>query len=174
MKRYRPGIFAAILLFITIGSIGQIPPGYYDPANGKTGTALQAALHNIIKGHTVVTYAALWTWFQSTDKKANGTVWDTYSDVPGGTPPYVYQFGSDQCGNYSSEGDCYNREHSWPKSWFGGDIEPMYTDIFHLYPTDGYVNGRRSDYPYGEVTTATWTSLNGSKLGNCTWPGYSG
>jgi endonuclease I len=165
-----------ILLFFLSGKVltyGQIPPGYYDPANGLTGQPLQSALHNIIKGHTVVSYSSLWTYFQTTDKKSDGTVWDMYSDVPGGTLPYVYHFGTDQCGNYSAEGDCYNREHSWPKSWFG-DIPPMNSDIFHLYPTDGYVNGRRDNYPYGEVGTASWTSQNGSKLGNCTWTGYSG
>ena len=42
----------------------------------------------------------------------------------------------------------------------------MYTDLFHLYPTDGKVNGQRSNYVYGEVISATWTSTNGSKLGS--------
>lgn len=154
---------------------GQIPPGYYDPAAGKTGPALQAALHGIIDGHTQVAYSALYFHFQSTDKKPDNTVWDMYSDIPGGTPPYVYHYSSgDECGNYNGEGDCYNREHSWPNSWFGGEVYPMYSDLFHLYPTDGYVNNRRSNYPFGDVGTATWTSLNGSKVGNCSAPGYTG
>lgn len=172
-KAYLHLFFWLLAGLLPYSSWSQIPSGYYDPANGLTGQPLQAALHNIIKNHTVVSYSSLWTYFQSTDKKSNGTVWDMYSDVPGGTPPYTYQFGSDQCGNYSGEGDCYNREHSWPKSWFG-DIAPMNCDIFHIYPTDGYVNGRRDNYPYGEVSSATWTSLNGSKLGTCVTPGYSG
>ena len=49
----------------------------------------------------------------------------------------------------------------------------MNTDLFHIYPTDGYVNGKRDNYPYGEVGTASWTSLNGSKLGTSITPGYS-
>jgi endonuclease I len=153
--------------------LAQIPPGYYDPAIGKTGTELQSALHNIIKNHTVKSYDYIWTAFQTTDDKPNGKVWDMYSDIPGGTPPYVYTFVSDQCGNYGGEGDCYNREHSWPKSWFN-DVAPMNSDIFHIYPTDGYVNGKRSNYAYGTVANPTWTSLNGSKLGPCSWPGFSG
>jgi len=161
-----------IFPFITIAQ-AQIPPGYYNPATGLSGTALQQALHDIIDNHTVVSYNSLWTWFQKTDKKANGKVWDMYSDIPGGTPPYEYTFISDQCGGYSNEGDCYNREHSWPKSWFG-DVSPMNSDIFHLYPTDGKVNGMRDNYPYGKVGTATWTSLNGSKRGNSVSPGYTG
>ncbi|MFZ4523059.1 MAG: endonuclease [Bacteroidales bacterium] len=156
-------------------SYAQIPAGYYTPANGLTGTPLQQALHDIIDNHTVVSYASLQsTWFPKTDRKSNGKVWDMYSDIPGGTPPYEFAFISgDQCGSYQTEGDCYNREHSFPQSWFNS-APPMNSDIFHLYPTDGYVNGRRSNYPHGKVGTATWTSLNGGKLGNCVSPGYGG
>ena len=96
-----------------------------------------------------------------------------YSDIPGGTPPYEFTFVTNQCGTYNSEADCYNREHSWPESWFGG-ASPMSSDIFHLFATDGYVNNRRSNFPYGKVGTATWTSMNGSKLGNCVSTGYTG
>jgi endonuclease I len=166
-------LLASFLIYASL-AFSQIPTGYYDSANGLYGPALQAALHNIIKGHAVVSYQSLWYYFESTDKKPDGTVWDMYSDIPGGTPPYVYYFNTNQCGTYHVEGDCYNREHSWPKSWFGGEVEPMYTDLFHLYPVDGYVNGMRNDNPYGEVTTATYTSENGSKIGNNTTTGYSG
>ncbi len=50
----------------------------------------------------------------------------------------------------------------------------MYTDLFIVMPTDYWVNGKRSDYPYGKVGTATFTSTNGSKLGNNTYPGAPG
>jgi len=161
----------AILVFSFQG-LAQ-PAGYYDSADGLSGTELQQALHDIIDNHTSQTYTYLWTAFQSTDKKDNGYVWDMYSDIPGGSPVYNYTFVTDQCGSYGIEGDCYNREHSFPKSWFN-DASPMYTDLFHLYPTDGYVNGRRNNYPYGETDHPTWSSSNGSKLGPCDYPGYSG
>jgi len=168
-------LFLFAFLFVTVS--GQIPSGYYDPANGLSGTQLQAALHNIIKNHTVKSYDYLWTAFYTTDDKPNGTVWDMYSDIPDGTPngnpPYVYHFGSDQCGSYSGEGSCYNREHSWPKSWFG-DIAPMNSDLFHIYPTDGYVNGMRSNYAYAKVGTINWTSQNGCKVGPCGTTGFTG
>jgi endonuclease I len=170
----KPALLLAVLLFFICVSHAQIPQGYYDPANGLYGTQLKAALHNIIKGHTSVSYDALWYYFQSTDKKSDNSVWDMYSDNPNGTPPYVYHYTADQCGVYHTEGDCYNREHSWPKSWFGGEVEPMYTDMFHLYPVDGYVNGMRNNNAYGEVNSASWTSENGGKLGPCVTPGYSG
>ncbi len=167
-------IFVWLLSAYCIAGMAQIPAGYYNPAQGLVGTPLRLALHNIIDGHTVVQYGDLYDAFESTDKKSNGKVWDMYSDIPGGTPPYEYSFTSgDQCGSYSGEGDCYNREHSFPASWFN-DAAPTYSDLFHLYPTDGYVNNRRSNYPFGEVGSASWTSENGSKVGNSNYPGWTG
>jgi endonuclease I len=96
-----------------------------------------------------------------------------YSDVPDGTPAYTYQFGVDQCGNYSGEGDCFNREHSFPQSWFNGE-PPADTDLFHLYPTDAWANQKRANNAYGEVGSTTWVGSNGSKLGQCVYPGCSG
>lgn len=149
-----------------------IPANYYSGTAGLKGSALMIRLHNIIKAHTVVSYSSLLTWFQITDIKPNGKVWDIYSDIPGGTPPYEFTFG--QTGNVSSsEGVTYNREHSTPQSWFN-QVSPPVSDCFHIYPTDGKVNGIRSNYAYGEVGTPTITTMNGSKLGPSVTPGFSG
>ena len=166
-------LFALILFFSACYIFGQIPSGYYTNAQNKKGYALRYALYNIIKSHTTISYAGLWTAFQTTDVKPNGKVWDMYSDIPNQTPPYEFTFVSNQCGSYSGEGDCYNREHSVPASWFN-DASPMYSDLFHLVPTDGYVNNRRSNYPFGDVNSASWTSENGSKLGSSAVSGYTG
>jgi len=168
------------LLILTINLAGQIPAGYYNTATGLSGAQLKTALHKIIRGHTVKSYGYLWTAFYMTDDKPNGTVWDMYSDIPNGTPngapPYVFYFGTNQCANTPGyEGACYNREHSFPKSWMGSvEGDTTYTDMFHLIPADSHVNTMRSNNPYGKVGTATWTSQNGSKLGNCVTPGYTG
>ena len=164
-----------LLLFLTycLNIYSQIPAGYYDSAKGLIGIPLKTALHNIIKGHTSISYAQLWTAYYKTDVKPDGKVWDMYSDIPGGTAPYEFTFGTNQCGNYSGEGQCYNREHSFPESWFNGSA-PMYTDLFHIVPTDGEVNNKRANYPYGDVGTVSWASLNGSKLGICSDSGYTG
>ncbi len=167
--------FLGLFLLLNFQLSAQIPPHYYDHAKGLKGQVLRDTLHAIIsRGVTVLDYGDLYTYFRSTDNKGNNVVWDMYSDVPGGTPPYVYHYGVNECGNYSAEGDCFNREHSFPKAWFGGKVYPMYSDLFHIYPTDGYVNNRRSNYPYGETDSPTWTSENGSKLGPSSVPGYSG
>lgn len=159
-----------LLLFLLASA--QAPAYYYNIADGKNGYQLRIALFNIIKNHNQQSYSSLWEHFRQTDAKNDGTVWDMYSDNPDGNSAYSYTF-ANQCGNFNSEGDCFNREHSVPKSWFD-DQYPMYTDLFHLYPTDGYVNNKRSNFPFGEVENATWTSTNGSKLGLNSTNGYSG
>ncbi len=147
-------------------SSAQAPAGYYDPANGLSGQSLKTALYHIINDHTIRAYDNLWTDFQTTDN-LSGQVWDMYSNC-------TFTFGTNQCGGYDEECDCYNREHSFPASWFGGEVSPMYTDLFHLVPTDGWVNNKRGSYPYGEVLNPTYTSINGSRLGPCSFPGYTG
>lgn len=158
----------------------QAPSGYYNTATG-TGYALKTQLHNIINDHTVRSYSSLWTYYGDTDiDPDDGFIWDMYSEVPNtsggatdGNDPYNYTLGTNQCGNFSGENSCYNREHSFPKSWFS-DASPMTTDIHHVVPTDGYVNGQRSNLVYGEVSSASFTSQNGSKKGSSAISGYTG
>ena len=151
--------------------------GYYQNASGLTGQALKTALFNIIKGHNSRGYSALWDFYITTERdnyfENDGSILDIYSENPQSSEGITYVAGYDQCGSYRGEGDCYNREHSFPKSWFGGKVEPMNSDAHHIFATDGYVNAKRSNYPYGEVTNATYTSSNGSKVGSGT-TGYSG
>ncbi len=149
-----------------IFSVKDIPEGYYDDADGLSGSALKTALHNIIDDHTVKSYDYLWTAFQTTDDNVSGKVWDMYSNC-------TFTFVTNQCGSYSVECDCYNREHSFPASWYS-DASPMYTDLFHIVPTDGKVNGFRDNYPFGETSSPSTTTGNGSKVGPCSVSGYSG
>lgn len=149
----------------------SIPPGYYDGMAGLKGSALRVALHNRIRNHNSQSYAFALTAFGTTDVKPNGKIWDAYSDIPGGSPPYEYNVG--QTGQGAGEGLGYNREHSFPQSWFNGS-SPMYSDLNMLYPTDSYVNGARGNYPFGEVGTPDYTSMNGSRRGGSATPGYSG
>ena len=104
-----------VLALVTITSFVypdefDIPDGYYDPSEGLFGIELKTALYEIINDHDSQSNSSLWTHFQSTDVKTNSKVWDMYSDIPNGTPPYEFTFVTDQCGNYSQEGDCYNRD----------------------------------------------------------------
>lgn len=148
------------------------PTGYYVTTQGLSGYALKTELYNIINNHSSQGYSAIWNFYDSSarDKyfENDNSILDMYSEKPNGSDSYTYTAVSDQCGNYSGEGNCYNREHSFPKSWFGGTNEPMNSDVHHIYATDGYVNSKRSNYPFGEVASASFTSTNGSKVGTAT------
>ena len=134
-------------------------PTYYKDINGKSGKSLFDAVHVVTKvGYSSLGYGGLWTAYRTTDVRDNGKIWDMYSDCS-------WTVGSDQCGSYSNECDCYNREHSIPKSWFGGSESGPGCDIFQVVPTDGYVNNRRSNYAFGEVSSASYT-YDGAKLGS--------
>ncbi|MGL6159490.1 endonuclease [Microbulbifer sp.] len=148
---------------------GGSDDGYYDTAEGLSGYNLKTALYNIIRNHSAQSYSALWSFYAANDLdyhyERDGSILDIYSENPTGGDSYNYTAVSDQCGNYDSEGDCYNREHSFPRSWFGGAVAPMNTDVHHIFASDGYVNALRASHPYGEVATSSAVSSNGSKLG---------
>lgn len=167
-----------ILLLGIMFSFGfaQAPASYYNGTEGLTGATLKTKLSQIItNGHQDKGYN--WTVFSSSDRDVyyenDNSVLDIYSENPSGTDPYNYTIVANQCGNYSGEASCYNREHTIPKSTFN-DATPMHNDYHHLLPTDGYVNGKRSNWPYGEVGTISWISQNGSKLGSSKLNGYNG
>lgn len=184
--------FLLFLLSVTLGfaqetskntvNITAIPVGYYNTAIG-TGYTLKTQLYNIIKtGHidrgygsgTNQTNNGLWTAYGTTDRdyfyENDGTILDIYSENPTGVDPYNFNYNTTvganagQCGTYVVEGDCYNREHIVPQSVFAS-ANPMHNDPHFIPATDGKVNGQRNNFPHGMVTTATWTSLNGGKLG---------
>jgi len=169
-----------IFFFLGLASLAnaQAPAGYYNSANGLTGANLKTALSTIItNGHQDKGYNGLWTGYKTTDIDKNyendGSILDIYSEKPTTTDPYKYTPVTNQCGTYSVEGNCYNREHIVPQSLFN-EASPMVSDIHFIRATDGKVNGMRSNYPFGKVGTATFTSKNGSKLGSSASSGYSG
>ena len=160
------------LMLMSMALIGQqamaaIPSGYYNTALGKSDRELMLSLHQKINNHYEIYYRNLFPKFQTTDCN-NNIIIDRYTDVQ-----YTYQ--TDQCGTYNSIGDCYNREHSVPNSWWGGgkaDSDTMYSDLFHIYPVDGWVNAERGNYPFGDC--ANGSARGTGKLGSCTHSGYSG
>ncbi len=139
---------------------------YYGSANGKTERELKTALGNIIKNHTTLSYGSLNDYYDQTDLRSDGKIWDMYSDETNYTV--------DDAGS-GTEGAGYNKEHSLPKSWFNSD-SPMYSDIMHIVPVDSWVNSMRSNYPFGETSNPTkWSNNHFSKLGPCDSSiGYSG
>ncbi|CAM3975438.1 endonuclease [Flavobacterium antarcticum] len=157
--------YTFLLLLVSVVLFAQAPANYYNNATG-TGYTLKTQLKTIIStGAIDKGYAALWNLYYTSDVRADGKVWDMYSDCN-------MTFGTDQDTGSSGTSQCqkYNREHSFPKSWFN-DAAPMVSDAYHILPADKYVNGVRGNFAYGIVGTANFTSFNGSKRGNNIAPG---
>ena len=133
------------------------------------GTTLITALKDLIQPTTAFGYSNIWTFNENYDKypsnydgtdpltgntypttnntQKRGKMWDMYSDQ-------TWTGSSQRAGSYNTIGDAYNREHSMPKSWFGGsDSNQPGTDPNHLFNTDGQVNNYRSNYAFGEVVS---------------------
>lgn len=162
-----------LTLLIGITAWADIPIGFYNNAIGKSDEALMTALEGIIYTHTKLSYDYMWTAYDYTDLGNDGYYIDMYSDCK-------YDHNSTHIAGASHVGQGINREHSFPKSWFGGEVDPMFTDLTMLIPTDGFVNQRRSNHPYGVCAGGiTYTNdelgvtMKG-KLGKSTYNGYTG
>ena len=152
-------VFALAITAKTVTPAASLPT-YYQQIDGEAGKTLFDAVQTVTKfGYSSLGYDGLWGAYPYTDVHENGYVWDMYSDCT------WKSINSNHCGNYSNECDCYNREHSIPKSWYGDTKSGPGCDIFHLVPTDGKVNGMRSNYAFGEVASASYNK-QGNKLGS--------
>lgn len=144
---------------VMLSAMATVPTGYYNSIVGKSGKDLKDAIQTLIAPHTKLSYSALWRYFYETDMKPNTNmqVWDMYSNNE-------YYFTSQSTTAVSG----MNKEHSFPKSWWGGKTETAgyeaYSDLHHLVPSDGPANTAKSNWPLGEVYSATFD--NGvSKVG---------
>ena len=139
-------LFIAQLVWAEVDSSVSLQT-YYATANSKSDNALRLALHDIIKGHTNVTYGGLATLMQWSDtKNADGkTVVDIYTNCT-----YTCN-GALKWISSGNVGDGMNREHTVPQSWFNKQ-DPMVADAFHIYPTDAKANNNRSSFLYGEFS----------------------
>ncbi len=138
-------------------------PAYWSSLDGKSGATLWSAVSAATgKNFKSIGYNGLYSAYLKTDVypadsvgKA-GKIWDMYGEC-------VFA-STNTCGNYNGVCDCYNREHSIPQSWWGGGTGGIGNDIFHVLPTDGKINGVRSNYEYGEVNGGT--NWRGNKYGS--------
>lgn len=124
---------------------------YYASATGiTTSSALKAALHNIIKGHTSYTYDAVKTHLQTLDEDPNNT-----NNV------LLFYTGRSQAkSTFGTAVDQWNREHVWAQSHGIDGALPAYTDLHHLRATDVSVNSARGDKDFKNVTHNSSTLVN--------------
>jgi endonuclease I len=146
---------------------------------------LKSELHSLIATQEVIRYTSslydVWDAILHTDRRLNDAtsaiiVWDMFTDIPAGTGEFEF----DHCANRdggscpSGEGVCYNREHTFARSWWGGGTtlaDTQNTDMHHIYASDRAMNTFKNNYPPGVVTTASTTGTNGFKVGtNASYP----
>lgn len=139
--------------------------------NNNDASKLLSALRTITGPGKAGSYDQLWQTYKTCYVRTDGKIFDYYSNATNYVPG-----GKAEGANYDEEGDSYNREHSIPKSWWGGAKTNQGADPYIVVPTDGYVNNRRGNNPFGMVGSVTYSSKNGfCKLGTgkSEW-GYSG
>ena len=164
MKKNLQSLMLLLVAVLALQATAAIPNNYYNSALGKNDQELMSSLHKIVRGHYMIYYSKLWEKFKTTDCNGNIII-DRYSNSQ-------FTYSENQCGQYSGIGQCYNREHSVPNSWWGAAQDTMYSDLYHMYPVDGWVNAERGNYPFGDC--ANGSPRGTGKLGTCTHSGYSG
>lgn len=142
--RLRAAAMTVATLCALVAAAG-IPAGYYSSLNGKKDAALKTAVCERIQNFTINgsyddVYYGLSRTFRLTDTRpGTNRWWDMYADI--------------SLENSTFKG--LNREHSFPKSWWGGSTSiPAYVDLNHLYPAEAKANQAKSNYPLGEVDPA--------------------
>jgi len=152
MTRFLLRSLCAAFLAVAFSASADIPVGYYNSLDGKKDAELKTAVYNIIHDFTLTgnsysqIYSALNKTFRLTDTRPQTSYWwDMYSNI--------------NRSNSSFSG--LNREHSFPKSWWGGNQEcSAYIDLNHLYPSDAAANMAKSNYPLGVVDMAQAVDYN--------------
>lgn len=140
-------LFGLFSLMTIIHLSAAVPSGYYDSLNGKSGSALKAAVKSVAQPEDFVTLSYstknIWPAFEKTDvREIDGRTiwWDMYSNR------LVYT------DTYSG----LNIEHSVANSWWGGKKNNAYSDLMHLNPSDQVANGQKSNNPLGIVATPSF------------------
>ena len=162
----------------------SIPAGYYSAAAGLNCGPLKTALRNIITtGQIALNYSTIDNVqipavdTIRSDDGLRSIMWDVYSNNNSGAEPF--EFNSSQspgggfCGGTTggTEGVCWNKEHTFPRSWFklGSSTyqQPTESDLYLVRATDYKLNSNRGNIPYATTGAPTYQfPVNGA------FPGY--
>lgn len=125
-------------------SIGSMPGNYYQFAQGTADSTLKNHLGYIICCGKRYRYGSgtkkTWDGFYYTDRNPEtNEVLDMYSNN--------HRYFDPEKPTASVAG--FDIEHMLPKSWWGGDVNPAYCDLFHLVPGDYSANRSKSNHAPG-------------------------
>lgn len=157
----------------SVSTTGRTPGTYYagiNPNNPNFVSSLTAKINphdTIYYSNYIARMVNAWlTRDTSNGKKVVSCVYTNHQFVY--DEPFLWAAGNN--------GAVLTREHTWPQSWMpsnmgnpnwpnapGGSKElPEYNDLHNLFPAhQANANGRRSNNPFDEVITATYTSPTG-------------
>lgn len=135
--------------------IGAMPKNYYAPAQGLQDSLLKSALGEIVNCGVRYRYGSgknhTWHGFFFTDRDTTThQVLDMYSYKQRYFNPLDTFAGVKEL----------DIEHMFPKSWWGGDVNRAYCDLFHLVPADYSANRSKSNHAPGIPADSTFN--NGS------------
>lgn len=144
---------------------GKFSKTYYDQSENMSEENLKTALHNLTGiGYVALGYNlardSMFMWLDNKKVNGQGAAQNTLECVYTGREAIGYTDRTDCQNNYS-----FNTEHTFPQSFFS-QLEPMKSDLHHLFACDDQANNYRSDNPYGIVTGGTVWTGGGSKATN--------
>jgi hypothetical protein len=149
--------------YVSINLLGQgkYSNHYYDPTENLAEENLKASINTITgNGYVSLLYNpardSMFMWMDNKRTNGQGALQNTIECIYTGREAVGYVDRTDCQNNFS-----FNTEHTFPQSLFTS-LEPMKSDLHHLFPTDNVANNQRGDNPFGTVTSPTWS--NGGSL----------
>lgn len=138
-----PAVAIALLTGFARADALDAPAGYYSTATG-TGTTLKTKLYDITRtGFVGRTYG---------DARYSPAITDADPNVAG---KIILIYNRASVSKAWDNGTTWNREHIWPQSLLGLDVDNndqnMATDQFELRPANPQINGNRGNSPYGNM-----------------------
>ena len=163
-------------LFFFGFKIMAVPGTYYSTIDSTKSCAnFKTQLFHLISSNvTLVPYGSVDNNYNHTDYKAaeiggGFVIVDRYSsEIPAGLDSCNFRYPTGFCGSNAAAVQCvcYQKEHVFPSSWFGGtSMYYAYTDMHFIWPADAYSNFKKGNVPLGYVNSANYTSYNGTKVG---------
>lgn len=137
-------VVGAVVLAARVASAQSYDPpaNYYATATG-TGATLKSQLHDVIDGHTVISYDGARQALQVTDRDPNNA----------NRILLVYNRVSNTAAWDSAA--TWNREHTWPESRLGSGGRAV-SDLFNLRASSTQVNSDRGNLHFGGAFGQTY------------------
>ena len=137
---------------VDVKAQGKFSNTYYNATENLAQDALKTSLKSIISaGYVSLGYnTARDKMFMEFDNKrvnGQGASSNTLECVYTGRQVVGYTSRTD-AQTTSDPSKNFNTEHTFPQGFFN-QAEPMRSDLFHLFPTDGPANNSRGNYPFG-------------------------